>query len=412
MFNLSRLTAFLFCGLAALAGQAIAAESTVPEPFRGFDDNSTYTITYADVNALLDMAVLNVGRSTREKATPTKALTGTRMTARVNASTADEGNRFYYESFQEHEENRQALIDIRHSLEKVPEEAPLKYFSRTEQLAYWLNLYNITMLSEVVEVYPKRSLKKDLTGKNSILSKKILTVAGIPLSLNDIQYTILKENYDSNPLIIYGLYQGVIGGPNIRKRAYTGENVYRYLADNAAEFINSNRGSYAKDEKVFRVSSLYQRNKSYFKDFDKDLREHLLIYLQGQERGELQAANTIKPDIDDWGITDLYGSRKPIGGSLATNRAALMDSTRDTSVAGEGQGSGGFVTSSTATEGASLMGNAARLSRFSPDVLIRMQELKERQKASAEKAATVTVEDIVKDTDEPGDQKKDDKQDK
>lgn len=34
----------------------------------------------------------------------------------------------------------------------------------------------------------------------------------------------------------------------------------RSLADNAAEFVNSNRGTYAKDEKVFRASSLYDRN--------------------------------------------------------------------------------------------------------------------------------------------------------
>jgi hypothetical protein len=36
------------------------------------------------------------------------------------------------------------------------------------------------------------------------------------MSLDDIQFTILRQNYDNDPLIIYGLYQGNIGGPNIR----------------------------------------------------------------------------------------------------------------------------------------------------------------------------------------------------
>ena len=40
----------------------------------------------------------------------------------------------------------------------------------------------------------------------------------------------------------------------------------RSLADNAAEFVNSNRGTYAKDEKVFRASSLYDRNRVYFNE--------------------------------------------------------------------------------------------------------------------------------------------------
>jgi hypothetical protein len=59
------------------------------------------------------------------------------------------------------------------------------------------------------------------------LPKKLLTVDGVALSLNDIQFNILKHNYANNPLIIYGLYQGVIGGPNIRKSAYTGATVAR-----------------------------------------------------------------------------------------------------------------------------------------------------------------------------------------
>ena len=65
------------------------------------------------------------------------------------------------------------------------------------------------MLNEIIEVYPKRDLKKLFRGKKSILDKKLLVVADVPLSLNDIQFTILKQNYDNNPLIIYGLYQGL-----------------------------------------------------------------------------------------------------------------------------------------------------------------------------------------------------------
>ena len=43
----------------------------------------------------------------------------------------------------------------------------------------------------------------------------------------------------------------------------------RSLADNAAEFVNSNRGTYAKDEKVFRASSLHDRNRVYFNELSR-----------------------------------------------------------------------------------------------------------------------------------------------
>lgn len=52
--------------------------------------------------------------------------------------------------------------------------------------------------------------------------------------------------------------------------------------------------------------------------------EHLLTYLEGEERVELHAATEIKADINDWTITDLFGSSRNLAGSLATSNAALV----------------------------------------------------------------------------------------
>ena len=322
-------TFFVF-GFLAVFELASATDSPVPEPFQRFDDTSKYTISYADLTNLLKIAVVNVGRSTREKAAPSRAATGTRMTSKVKRTTANEGNRFYYETFDNNEEAQQILIDIQKSLEQLPAEVPLEYFSRDEQLAYWLNLYNVTLLNEIIKVYPQRNLKKLLVGKKSVLSKKILNVAEVPLSLNDFQYTILKINYDNDPLVIYGLYQGIIGGPNIRRTAYTGSDVRRALKNNANEFVNSNRGTYSRNEKVFRVSSLYDRNRVFFPDFNTDLSNHLLTYVEEPERSELRSASVLKPDINDWTVTDLGGTNRDLGAVFADNNAALLDSVKST----------------------------------------------------------------------------------
>jgi hypothetical protein len=388
----------LLCGVLVACGGAYAADSTVPEPFQRFDDSSGYTIRYADLNAVLKSVVVDTGWSNREKAAPTRAKTGTRMKANIKRSTINEGNRFYYEAFRDDEVTRQLLREIQKNLEGLPTEAPLEYFSRNQQLAYWLNLYNVTLINEIVKVYPERKLKKLLTGKNSILAKKLLTVAGVPLSLDDIQFTILKQNYDNNPLVMYGLYQGIIGGPNIRKSAYTGANVQRNLANNAAEFINSNRGTYAKSEKVFQASSLYDRNRGYFNDFQVDLKKHLLVYLQGPERGELEAASTIKPDISDWTVTDLYGSYPQLGGSLAENSAALLDATR-TATTYDG---GVAVVGPAYSNSLRIMAKSSTTSYVSPELIVYLREIKLKQDATNQDKATVTVEELGEVPVEPG----------
>ena len=382
-------TLVIMAGLILSASTAAATLSEVPAPFRGFDSTSTYQINYSQLNALLKMTVVDVGRSTREVADPTRAATGTRMKANVQRSTTNEGNRFYFEIFNGDDEAEKALQDIRDDLAALPSQAPLQFFNRNEQLAYWLNLYNFTLLNEVVKVYPKRKLNKLLKGKKSILDKKLVTVAGVPLSLNDIQHVILKQNYENSPLVMYGLYQGIIGGPNIRKSAYTGANVQRNLADNAAEFINSNRGTYSRDEKIFRASSLYDRNRGYFPNFQEDLKKHLLVYLQGSERSKLEYASTIKPDIDDWTVTDIYGSYPQIGGSFAQNNAALLDSTKSVTT-----GEAGVVAAPSSLASSRIVSRSSPTSYVSPELLTQLQELKAKQDATNLDKATVTVEEL------------------
>lgn len=388
--NTAICTIFLF-----LSASGIALASTVPEPFQGFDNSSKYVIKYDDLTAMLRTVVVDVGRSTREVADPTQAKTGTRMKAKVKRATVNEGNRFYFETFKDNEEARLLLLGIRDSLAALPDEAPLKFFSRDEQLAYWLNLYNVTLLNEIVALYPIRDLKKILTGKKSVLGKKLLTVAGMPLSLNDIQFTILKENYQGNPMVIYGLYQGIIGGPNIRRRAYTGSDVHRALENNALEFVNSNRGTYSYDPRTFKASSLYKRNEVFFPDFDTDLKKHLLAYLEGSERNELQAASRLKADINDWTVTDLGGSHQEIGGSLADNNAALLDSIKSTQPTGFGNPLGGAVNAAAGAYGSTYMAaKGKKYNRIDPDLLEVLIDLNEKREATNALNATVTIEEL------------------
>ena len=367
------LVTLLVCAVFSINAVASAPATTVPEPFRGHDANSKLTIDYRDLDSLLDTVVLYTGRSNRKKASSTRSTTGTRMKISVNRATINEGNRFYFEVFDDSPENQQTINKIRSRLESIPGTVPLEKFSRDEQLAYWINLYNITMIEEIVKVYPEPKLEDLLVGKDSVLSKKTLNVAGVSLSLDDIQFTILKQNYDNNALVIYGLYQGIIGGPNIRKSAYTGKYVYADLIENAIEFINSNRGTESKNKRVFRVSSLYERNQVFFPDFDADLTEHLLTYLEGDERSEIQAATQINTDIEDWTVTDLYGSTRDLGAGLATNNAALAGA-----VAG---GSSSRLTS-----------NSVVATRYSPAVLKRLNEI--NAKKAAERTGTVTIEEM------------------
>lgn len=295
--------------------------------FQQFNPDSSFTITYPDIDSLYKATVLPMGFSSRTKAHASKPSIGTRMKAKVNRYTAYEANRFIYESFQT-EAQKGVLTIIRKSLEQLPDELALDNFSKNEQLAYWLNLYNVTLIEELVKIYPRKSLKRLIIEKsNTIFSKPLLMISGVAISLNDIQHKILWEKFGADPLIIYGLYQGIIGGPNIRPVAFYGANVFEALKDNANEFVNSNRGTFSLKLGSFRVSSLYERNKQYFPSFHTDLTKHLLVHMNGDLNSRLDYADEIEPNIDDWNIADLYGTQRTYGAGVASNPAALLSSS-------------------------------------------------------------------------------------
>jgi hypothetical protein len=384
----------IFCAFFVLTGMTSTSLSTVPEPFRGFDNDSQHTIRYDDLTTLLKTVVVDLGRSNRAAARPAQARTGTRMAPKINRLTATEGNRFYYETFEDNDKAQLLVRGIRDSIAKVPEEIPLENFSRSEQLAYWLNLYNVTLLNEIIAIYPRHDLERVLTGKNSFLSEKLITVAGVPLSLDDIQFRILKPNHNDNPLILYGLYQGIIGGPNIRRSAYTGDDVYRARKNNAIEFINSNCGISGKNQKTFRVSSLYERNRGFFPNFNDDLSMHLLQYLEGSERIALEGTSKLKPGINDWTITDLGETYQKIGRSLAHNNAALLDSMVSTTPAGPESYATDVLYVSVACGPKYMASKGTPFNSTDPALLEQLHVINEKREQTNALNATVTIEEL------------------
>jgi hypothetical protein len=309
------------------------------------------------------------------------------MKNNTNPLTAASGNRFAYEEFKNNDQMKQLVSRIRSSLEAVPGEVQLSDFSKREQLAFWLNLYNVTVIDEIIKIYPKKNLEDFITDEDDgLLNKKLLKVAGVELSLNDIQFEILLKNYPDQPDVIYGLHQGYIGSPNIRKRAYTAENVTRALQHNATDFVNSNRGTFMAGKRGYRVSGFYQRSAAFFPNFEQDLKQHLLGHIRDDERADLEQAAELKANIDDWSVTDIYGTTRNYGGAAATNSAALLDSFSQVSRGVDNSEVGNLGLLST-----TLSQRSVSFGRFSPD---QTQKLKELNIRRLNQPGAVTVTDL------------------
>ena len=329
LFKLVSLLIKFSCLLLLLsAPKYLLAEDKAYPQFSGYSPKSKLTINFEPVNILLESNVLDMGPSRRINADLEVPQIGTKLRNVFPRATHNESNRFTYELIKSPKQ-KSLVNDVKKYLESLPEKNNLNLYSKQEQLAYWLNLYNITLINEIVKRYPIVSLEKILTGPDSLLDKKLVNIGSLQLSLSDIQYGILDKNYNKEPLIIYGLYQGYIGSPNINKKAFSGKNVYKLLKNNATDFVNSNRGTNIDSLNSLEVSSYYARNADYFPNFSNDLKLHLLQFADKTTQEIINKSDKIEPIINNWAITDLFGSKRVFGGAMSTNSAASIGISRN-----------------------------------------------------------------------------------
>lgn len=272
------------------------------------------TVDYSAWTALLRDIVLDVGLSNRQA--PQRAiLTGTRINTGNDSRYRFEGNRVAYHLLSE--EYQAAISEYRRDLETLPDRVDFTGMSSDEQLAYWLNLHNVAVIEQIMLAYPVVRLNRlNAPGTDEHLyDAKILTVAGERLSLNDIRLGIVYPQWN-DPRVMYGFHNGAIGGPNIRRSAYSGRDVWQQLDSNAAEFVNSLRGIEI-DRDELEISSLYAEARDYFfPDWPNDIRSHLRAYAVDTAADEVNDGGPIDADVEEWGVADLInGSRRCTGGA-------------------------------------------------------------------------------------------------
>jgi len=354
-------------GIAAFLIVVPSARADVPEPFREHAATEQVDITYDDWSYILRSTVFDAGRSDRQAAPRPKPQAG-RLVVKVNtSSTRLEGNRLYFPAFDE--KNLKALTQLRRELEALPGAVPMAEWTRNQQLAYWLNLHNVTVVEELAKRYPEQEIRKVIA---KVRKQKLLRVAGVKLSLDDIHHNILIEKWQ-DPLVMYGLWQGYVGGPSILREAFTASNVYELLRENAAEFINSNRGARMRGDRLV-ISSYYAENMALFPEGENQLKAHLADFAEPYYVPRILNADEVSMSTDDYYIADLFEGVPNDVNPNAVSPAALQ-------TAAGGPEWANFAASSSA---------AAAWSSVPPHVISYIMEIRKKKSS---RAANVEVEE-------------------
>lgn len=182
----------------------------------------------------------------------------------------------------------------------------VRALSREEQLAYWINLYNSLTVKVILDHYPVRSIRDiDISPgwfSDGPWSKKLVTVEGEEISLDDIEHRILRPLW-KDPRIHYAVNCASVGCPNLQPQAFSAENASALLARGAREYVNHPRGARFEGGRLV-VSSIYRWFRDDFGRGDQGVIDHLLRYADDDLGPKLREVRTISSHVYDWSLND------------------------------------------------------------------------------------------------------------
>lgn len=172
---------------------------------------------------------------------------------------------------------RKAIYDLARlpAIETLPKE---------DQLAMWINAYNILMIKIIVE-NPKISSVKELDSVfSSIWKKKVGVVAGKTYSLDEIEHDIIRKQFQE-PRVHFALNCSAISCPDLANYAYEGKHIDVQLDHQTKVFLENKSKGMAKKGSTLYLSKLF---KWYKEDFDSDVKGWLIKngYLTADAKGD------------------------------------------------------------------------------------------------------------------------------
>ena len=204
--------------------------------------------------------------------------------------------------------DKKTLDELRRQMAQVEVGA----LSKNDQLAYWINLYNISTVNVIVENYPVKSIRDistDFISHLNVFKKPYVQTRQGAISLDDVENEKLRNHF-MNPRIHFAINCAAKSCPPIRTEPYVGSRVEDQLEDQTKAFLNGPHGVHL--EKSGGVLHLHTTKiMDWFKDdFEKwsvGRVKFIAFYSTPDKRKQIEAAANqvdLKFDDYDWSLND------------------------------------------------------------------------------------------------------------
>ena len=186
--------------------------------------------------------------------------------------------------------------------------AGFQHWTRDEQLAFLINVYNAATLQLIIDAYPVDSIKSLGTLVKSPWSKEVVLLFGKKISLDTLEHKVIRKNY-AEPRIHFALVCAAMGCPPLRGEAYQGTRLEEQLEAQTREFLTTpEKNRVEAEKKTLWLSPIFKWYKEDFETTSKSLATFVAPYLGAAEGAALDAYKIEYTDYD-WALNGQGATR-------------------------------------------------------------------------------------------------------
>ncbi|MEA2558870.1 MAG: hypothetical protein QOH06_374 [Acidobacteriota bacterium] len=177
--------------------------------------------------------------------------------------------------------------------------------SRPEQLAYWINLYNISTVNVVAEKYPVESIRDistDPVVRLNVFKKPNVKVKGGTMSLNDVENDKIRAGF-KDPRIHFAINCAAESCPPIRPEPFVGARIDQQLDDQARKFLNGPKGVRVEQD-ALHATKIMDWFKDDFEQWGGGTLPFLKKYLSPDKAKRIGGKIEIEYDDYSWKLND------------------------------------------------------------------------------------------------------------
>lgn len=173
-------------------------------------------------------------------------------------------------------------------------------WTKDQQLALLINLYNAATLKLVIDNYPVESIKKIGGLFKGPWKQPVVRLFGKVITLDTLEHKVLRTQY-SEPRVHFAIVCAAVGCPPLRAEAYTAAKLDSQLEDQGHRFLADTNKNYVTGEALY-LSPIFKWFAEDFTKENKYVTNYVRKYFPKETAAKIGSGFPVEYTDYDWSL--------------------------------------------------------------------------------------------------------------